>query len=225
MTKSIPFSFAIFFKCSSAFSFSINTGSNASYTFCGGADFESPVPIEVTKTNFLMPFATQASINAMFPSESAFGSAGVPPTVDTTASYSSTKFNAFFTDFGSNTSPLTKNPPTDSISFLLSSCLCNTVTHVPAAVICRNTSMATPLPPATRTEMLSGSKSDFIVTRVLLMFFFFTKRDDDDDDGSPFRREEKEEEEDRTGVMHRVKEEEESISVSLLCACVRASLK
>ena len=75
--------------------------------------------------------------------------------------------------------------------------------------------------------MLSGSKSDFIVTRVLRMFFFFTKRDDDDDDGSPFRREEKEEEEeeDRTGVMHRVKEQEESISVSLLCVCVRASLK
>jgi len=78
--------------------------------------------------------------------------------------------------------------------------------------------------------MLSGSKSDFIVTRVLRAFFFFTKRDDDDDDddddGSPFRREEKEEEEeDRTGVMHRVREEEESISVSLLCACVRASLK
>jgi len=79
--------------------------------------------------------------------------------------------------------------------------------------------------------MLSGSKSDFIVTRVLRMFFFFTKRDDDDDDdddGSPFRREEKEEEEeeeeDRTGFMHRVKEEE-SISVSLLCVCVRASLK
>ena len=76
--------------------------------------------------------------------------------------------------------------------------------------------------------MLSGSKSDFIVTRVLLTFFFFTKRDDDDDDddGSPFRREEKEEEEeeDRTGLMHRVKEEE-SISVSLLCACVRVSLK
>jgi len=73
--------------------------------------------------------------------------------------------------------------------------------------------------------MLSGSKSDFIVTRVLRTFFFFTKRDDDDDDddddGSPFRREEKEEEEeDRTGVMHRVKEQEESISVSLLCACV-----
>ena len=73
--------------------------------------------------------------------------------------------------------------------------------------------------------MLSGSKSDFIVTCVLLMFFFFTKRDDDDDDGSPFRREEKEEEEeeeeDRTGLMHRVKEEE-SISVSLLCvrSCV-----
>ena len=73
--------------------------------------------------------------------------------------------------------------------------------------------------------MLSGSKSDFIVTRVLLTFFFFTKRDDDDDDddGSPFRREEKEEEEeeDRTGLMHRVKEEE-SISVSLLCvrSCV-----
>jgi hypothetical protein len=69
--------------------------------------------------------------------------------------------------------------------------------------------------------MLSGSKSDFIVTCVLLMFFFFTKRDDDDDDGSPFRREEKEEEEeeeDRTGLMHRVKEEE-SISVSLLCVC------
>ena len=75
--------------------------------------------------------------------------------------------------------------------------------------------------------MLSGSKSDFIVTCVLLMFFFFTKRDDEDDDGSPFRREEKEEEEeeeDRTGFMHRVKEEE-SISVSLLCACVRVSLK
>ena len=80
--------------------------------------------------------------------------------------------------------------------------------------------------------MLSGSKSDFIVTRVLRTFFFFTKRDDDDDDdddddGSPFRREEKEEEEeeeDRTGLMHRVKEEE-SISVSLLCACVRVSLK
>ena len=79
--------------------------------------------------------------------------------------------------------------------------------------------------------MLSGSKSDFIVTRVLLTFFFFTKRDDDDDDddddGSPFRREEKEEEEeeeDRTGVMHRVKEQEESISVSLLCACVRLCL-
>ena len=77
--------------------------------------------------------------------------------------------------------------------------------------------------------MLSGSKSDFIVTRVLLTFFFFTKRDDDDDDddGSPFRREEKEEEEeeDRTGVMHRVKEQEESISVSLLCACSSVSLK
>ena len=75
--------------------------------------------------------------------------------------------------------------------------------------------------------MLSGSKSDFIVTRVLRTFFFFTKRDDDDDDGSPFRREEKEEEEeeDRTGFMHRVKEQEESISVSLLCVCVRASLK
>ena len=74
--------------------------------------------------------------------------------------------------------------------------------------------------------MLSGSKSDFIVTCVLLMFFFFTKRDDDDDDGSPFRREEKEEEEeeDRTGFMHRVKEQEESISVSLLCACVRLCL-
>jgi hypothetical protein len=72
--------------------------------------------------------------------------------------------------------------------------------------------------------MLSGSKSDFIVTCVLRTFFFFTKRDDDDDDGSPFRREEKEEEEDRTGLMHRVKEEE-SISVSLLCVCVRASLK
>ena len=75
--------------------------------------------------------------------------------------------------------------------------------------------------------MLSGSKSDFIVTCVLLMFFFFTKRDDEDDDGSPFRREEKEEEEeeeDRTGVMHRVKEQEESISVSLLCACVRLCL-
>ena len=71
--------------------------------------------------------------------------------------------------------------------------------------------------------MLSGSKSDFIVTRVLRTFFFFTKRDDDDDDdddGSPFRREEKEEEEDRTGVMHRVREEEESISVSLLCSRV-----
>jgi hypothetical protein len=57
------------------------------------------------------------------------------------------------------------------------------------------------------------------------MFFFFTKRDDEDDDGSPFRREEKEEEEeeeeDRTGLMHRVKEEE-SISISLLCvrSCV-----
>jgi len=74
--------------------------------------------------------------------------------------------------------------------------------------------------------MLSGSKSDFIVTCVLLMFFFFTKRDDDDDDGSPFRREEKEEEEeeDRTGFMHRVKEQEESIPVSLLCACVRLCL-
>jgi hypothetical protein len=79
--------------------------------------------------------------------------------------------------------------------------------------------------------MLSGSKSDFIVTRVLRTFFFFTKRDDDDDDdddddGSPFRREakEEEEEEDRTGVMHRVKEQEESISVSLLCACVRLCL-
>ena len=78
--------------------------------------------------------------------------------------------------------------------------------------------------------MLSGSKSDFIVTRVLRTFFFFTKRDDDDDDdddddGSPFRREEKEEEEeDRTGFMHRVKEQEESIPVSLLCACVRLCL-
>ena len=77
--------------------------------------------------------------------------------------------------------------------------------------------------------MLSGSKSDFIVTRVLLTFFFFTKRDDDDDDdddGSPFRREEKEEEEeeeDRTGLMHRVKEEE-IISVSLLRVRVRLCL-
>ena len=69
--------------------------------------------------------------------------------------------------------------------------------------------------------MLSGSKSDFI-TFIPLLFFFFTKRDDDDD-GSPFRREEKEEEEeeeDRTGLMHRVKEQEESISVSLLCVFV-----
>ena len=48
-------------------------------------------------------------------------------------------------------------------SFLLSSCLCSTVTHVPAAVSCRNTSMATPDPPATRTLMLSGSKSDRII--------------------------------------------------------------
>jgi hypothetical protein len=80
--------------------------------------------------------------------------------------------------------------------------------------------------------MLSGSKSDFIVTRVLRTFFFFTKRDDDDDDdddddGSPFRREEKEEEEeeeeDRTGFMHRVKEEER-ISVSLLRVRVRLCL-
>ena len=78
--------------------------------------------------------------------------------------------------------------------------------------------------------MLSGSKSDFIVTRVLRTFFFFTKRDDDDDDdddddGSPFRREEKEEEEeeDRTGLMHRVKEEE-IISVSLLRVRVRLCL-
>ena len=78
--------------------------------------------------------------------------------------------------------------------------------------------------------MLSGSKSDFIVTRVLRTFFFFTKRDDDDDDdddGSPFRREEKEEEEeeeDRTGVMHRVREQEESISLSLFRVRVFACL-
>ena len=74
--------------------------------------------------------------------------------------------------------------------------------------------------------MLSGSKSEFIVSCVLLMFFFFTKRDDEDDDGSPFRREEKEEEEeeeDRTGFMHRVKEDE-SISVSLLRVRVRLCL-
>ena len=76
--------------------------------------------------------------------------------------------------------------------------------------------------------MLSGSKSDFIVTFIPLFFFFFIVRTPtrDDDDGSPFRREEKEEEdeeeEDRTGGMHRVKEQEESISVSLLfvCSCV-----
>jgi len=68
--------------------------------------------------------------------------------------------------------------------------------------------------------MLSGSKSDF-VTFIPLFFFFCIVRTPkrDDDDGSPFRREEKEEEdkeEDRTGGMHRVKEQEESISVSLL---------
>ena len=46
-----------------------------------------------------------------------------------------------------------------SISDLSSSLRWNTVTHVPASLSWRTTSMATPDPPATRTEMLSGSRS------------------------------------------------------------------
>ena len=44
-------------------------------------------------------------------------------------------------------------------SFLLSKCLCKTVTHVPHFVNSLNRSIATPEPPQTRTDMLSGSRS------------------------------------------------------------------
>lgn len=68
----------------------------------------------------------------------------------------------FYVKCGGST-PIQKCGCRRRTSFLLSSCLCSTVTHVPAAVSCRNTSMATPDPPATRTLMLSGSKSDRII--------------------------------------------------------------
>mmetsp|Transcript_1184 Transcript_1184/g.4933 ORF Transcript_1184/g.4933 Transcript_1184/m.4933 type:complete len:231 (+) Transcript_1184:196-888(+) len=159
ITYAIPVFALTAFKCSSAFAFSINTGFNASNTFGGGASALSPVPMLVTSTNFPTPFAAAASISAMFASLSARGSAGVPPIVLTTASYSSLWFIAFSTSFAFSASPFTRNPPTDSISLRFVSCLCSTVAHVPFSVSCRNTSMATPFPPHTKTEMLSGSRS------------------------------------------------------------------
>ncbi len=81
----------------------------------------------------------------------------------------------FYVKCGGST-PIQKCGCRRRTSFLLSSCLCSTVTHVPAAVSCRNTSMATPDPPATRTLMLSGSKSDRIVLDLLLMTLVFARR-------------------------------------------------
>mmetsp|Transcript_8923 Transcript_8923/g.22424 ORF Transcript_8923/g.22424 Transcript_8923/m.22424 type:complete len:254 (-) Transcript_8923:48-809(-) len=164
MTNGMPFSAHSAFSRSSAFTFSSSTGSSAAYTWGGGAPLESPVPMEVTSTNFGMrpccsPLSAAASISAMLPSESARGSAGVPPMVDTTASYSSTRSKAFLTSLGISASPLERKAPIFSISGRLSSRRCSTVTQVPASLSWRTTSIATPLPPATSTEMLSGSRS------------------------------------------------------------------
>ena len=95
MQNGKPFSFASSFNRSSALTFSRRTGLRASYTCGGGAPRESPVPMDVTRTNLGMrpcssPFFTHASMRLMFPTLSAVASAGVPPIVDTTASYSST---------------------------------------------------------------------------------------------------------------------------------------
>ena len=66
-------------------------------------------------------------------------------------------------------------------SFLLSKCLCKTVTHVPHFVNSLNRSIATPEPPQTRTDMLSGSRSArqikflFLWADVLLSARFFLR--------------------------------------------------
>ena len=79
--------------------------------------------------------------------------------MDTTASYSSTMSYAFWTSLRLSASPLERNAPIFSISARSSFLRWRTVTHVPASLSWRTTSMHTPDPPATSTEMLSGSRS------------------------------------------------------------------
>lgn len=101
----------------------------------------------------------------MFPSESALGSAGVPPIVETTKSTSSICAKAFSTSSFEVASPLTTTAIIFSISGLRTSDLCSIQTQAPASFSLRATDRATPPPPATRMEALSGSMSPLAVAR------------------------------------------------------------
>mmetsp|Transcript_29495 Transcript_29495/g.96048 ORF Transcript_29495/g.96048 Transcript_29495/m.96048 type:complete len:217 (-) Transcript_29495:34-684(-) len=156
MTQSMP---EELLSASSAFTFSRRTGSSTSYTCGGGAPLLSPVPMLVTSTNFCTPFFAAASMSAMFPSLSARGSAGVPPIVLTTTSSSSSWSNTRVTSSGTSASPLASIAPQPSSSFWYVVDRCMAVTHAPASLSSFATCSATPPPPHTRTEMLSGSRS------------------------------------------------------------------
>ena len=103
--------------------------------------------------------AAAASIKLMFPSESALGSAGVPPIVETTRSTSSICPKALSTSSFDVASPRTTTAIIFSISGLRTSERCSIQTQAPASLRRRATERATPPPPATRMEALSGSMS------------------------------------------------------------------
>mmetsp|Transcript_19570 Transcript_19570/g.49245 ORF Transcript_19570/g.49245 Transcript_19570/m.49245 type:complete len:311 (+) Transcript_19570:150-1082(+) len=143
----------------SAFSFSISTGFSTSYTSSGVAPLLSPVPMEVTRTNLRTPFSRAALMMFMLPSLSAVGLAVVPPMVDTTASTSSMSAKALATVATSMASPLDTTAIMPSISARRSSVRCSIHTQLPMFFSLRVTSSATPPPPQTRMDALSGSRS------------------------------------------------------------------
>ena len=112
-----------------------------------------------------LTLAAAASIRLMFPSESALGSAGVPPIVETTRSTSSICAKAFSTSSFDVASPRTTTAIIRSISGRRTSERCSIQTQAPASLRRRATERATPPPPATRTEALSGSMSPAAVAR------------------------------------------------------------
>ena len=117
------------------------------------------------KKKKLHTLAAAASIRLMLPSESALGSAGVPPIVETTRSTSSICANAFSTSSFEVASPRTTTAIILSISGRRTSERCSIQTQAPASLSLLATESATPPPPATSTEALSGSMSPTAVAR------------------------------------------------------------
>ena len=112
--------------------------------------------MDVTSTKRCTPRSLAALMRLMFPSESALGSAVVPPIVETTTLRSSMLSMTALHLPASSASPLMVMPPFISISFWNVCERLKTLSHAPSSSSVLHTSLPTPAP---AIEMTAGMPS------------------------------------------------------------------